>query len=152
MALMAFGAWREEDGSLPIEVLEERLDGLLGRPSRRLAVYGSLRPGQLNHWRVADLGGTWRKGTVRGDLHPEGRGRTGGWPVLVLNEEGRAVLVDVLDSEGLPARWGELDGFESSASYRRELVIVDCGGGLEVANLYTEAWPLTPGDARTRGV
>jgi hypothetical protein len=92
----------------------------------------------VNHGLVADLRGGWRKGKVRGELHPQGTGRWIGWPLLVPNESASEIDVEVLDSAELPAHWDALDRFEGPA-YRRVLVIVDCGTGLEVANLYAEA-------------
>jgi hypothetical protein len=44
-------------------VLEDLLDFILGRPSQKLAVYGTLRPGQPNCGILSDIDGSWR--TVR---------------------------------------------------------------------------------------
>ncbi len=136
MALEILGNWSEEDRSRRVEELEDRLDALLLRPSRRLAAYGSLRPGQANHGLVAHLRGTWLRGSVRGDLHPTGWGAVRGFPALIHNEDGPAVPVDVLDSDELPAHWQRLDDFEG-ADYTRLLVPVDLEDGRRiVANLY----------------
>ena len=32
----------------------------------RMAFYGTLRPGESNHYEVRSIPGTWRTGTVRG--------------------------------------------------------------------------------------
>jgi gamma-glutamylcyclotransferase (GGCT)/AIG2-like uncharacterized protein YtfP len=41
-------------------------------PAERLAVYGSLAPGQANHHQLAGLAGEWRSGVVRGWLTASG--------------------------------------------------------------------------------
>ena len=48
---------------------EQQLEALF-TTSHRLAVYGTLAPGQPNHHIVAPLGGEWGPGLVEGDLHP----------------------------------------------------------------------------------
>lgn len=103
----------------------------------RLAVYGTLAPGEVNHAVVADLRGTWRAGEVRGWLHPTGWGMTYGFPALRWDPEGPAVAVQVLTSEDLPAAWPRLDRFEGEA-YRRIVVPVTCGDTTVPANIYVE--------------
>jgi gamma-glutamylcyclotransferase (GGCT)/AIG2-like uncharacterized protein YtfP len=140
MALVVLGHWTESDRSLPVEQLEERLDDLLGRPSRRLAVYGSLRPGRENFHLVADLRGKWQRGHVRGVLEPGGGEGNARWPKLSEHEGAPEVAVDVLESDDLPARWVTLDEFESPA-YQRQLIVVELAEGrLAVANLYSKAF------------
>ena len=56
----------------------ERLFGA----SRRLAVYGSLAPGESNHAVIADLGGRWSEGLVRGEKHDIGWGASAGYPAM----------------------------------------------------------------------
>ncbi len=139
MALVTLGHCSEDDRSRPVEELEDRLDALLDRPSRRLAAYGSLRPGQVNHRLLAHLRGTWLRGTVRGNLHPTGWGVAQGFPALIYDEDGPPVPVEVLESEDLPAHWQRLDAFEG-ADYTRLLVPVDLDDGrLIAANLYHSA-------------
>jgi gamma-glutamylcyclotransferase (GGCT)/AIG2-like uncharacterized protein YtfP len=138
-ALSALGSWRDADRSLPADVLEARLDEQLGLPSLRLAAYGSLRLGRENHHLIADLGGTWQRGRVRGALHPGGGEGTERWPRLTSDESGPDVEVEVLESHGLPGRWDELDRFEGLA-YRRLLIVVELADErLTVANAYVRA-------------
>jgi gamma-glutamylcyclotransferase (GGCT)/AIG2-like uncharacterized protein YtfP len=116
----------------------EALDREFG-VSRRLAVYGSLAPGEANHHLVAGAGGAWTRGAVRGELHPTGWGMTLGYPALCWNEEAPEVGVSVLESDGLPALWPRLDEFEGE-QYRRILVPVRIeNGGLTAAHLYVLA-------------
>lgn len=104
--------------------------------SHRLAVYGSLRPGQPNHHELDDLYGEWRPGVVHGHLHDRGWGAELGYPGVVLDPQGPAVSVMVLTSPHLPDAWPRLDNFEGSA-YRRSVVEVELDDGATVlANIY----------------
>jgi gamma-glutamylcyclotransferase (GGCT)/AIG2-like uncharacterized protein YtfP len=128
-ALEAINAERHQRGT------EATLGGAVERPAsapwawraietagHRLAVYGSLAPGETNHHAVELLGGSWRRGTVRGKLHP--RGATRGFPALVWDPVGEPVEVQLLETPALEAAWHELDAFEGEA-YLRILVPVD---------------------------
>lgn len=106
-------------------------------PSHRLAVYGTLAPGEVNHHEVEDLVGTWHPGFVRGVFTPQGWGTTYGFPALRWDPDGPPVPVQVLVSPDLPDHWQRLDEFEGPG-YRRILVPVEDEAGrlLTVANLY----------------
>lgn len=134
------GAGGEADGAALRDfldpILERLIDALLDGPSGRLAVYGSLRPGEENHHYVSDLVGEWREGEVRGILHPAGEGRA--YPAVVRDPAGDPVRVKLLESRALPARWERLDAFEAPG-YRRVLAVVDTPDGPVVANLYVLA-------------
>ena len=84
----------------------------------RLAVYGSLAPGELHHDQVAHLAGTWQPGTVRGTLLDRGWGAGVGYPGFVADSAGPPVCVMVLTSPALAMAWEDLDRFEGS-EYRR---------------------------------
>ena len=101
----------------------------------RLAVYGSLAPGCPNHHVLADLAGRWIVGTVRGRLLEDGWGAQMGYPGLVLDEEGDAVAVHVLESADLADHWDRLDEFEGPG-YRRVRVRVTTDEGDVDAQLY----------------
>jgi gamma-glutamylcyclotransferase (GGCT)/AIG2-like uncharacterized protein YtfP len=109
------------DGRAPVD--DPRLDAELGHPSRRLAAYGTLRPGRANHHLVAGLVGSWSPGTVRGR-----RWQRAGLPAFTFSAEGGPVDVDVLASPELPRHWQGLDAFEGPA-YRRVWVPVELAGG-----------------------
>lgn len=137
----------DEPGESPLgsyldPLLERLCDLLLDRPSRRLAAYGSLRPGEANHHVVADLPGRWTEGAVHGTLTPSGWGADLGHPGLEWNPEGDAVAVRILESPALPAHWERLDAFEGGA-YRRILVPVETEAGRVVCNLYALRAPST---------
>lgn len=112
--------------------LEERY-----RPSERLAVYGTLAPGQVNHGEVVDLRSEWRPGFVRGELAPEGWGTTYGFPAFRWNPEAPPVPVQVLVSPDLPRHWPRLDAFEGPGYHRILVPVEDEEAALvTVANLY----------------
>jgi gamma-glutamylcyclotransferase (GGCT)/AIG2-like uncharacterized protein YtfP len=102
---------------------------------RRLAAYGSLRPGERHHDLVDDLS-VVATGSVRGALR-----WLDGYPVLSIDQDSDAdaVPVVVLGGDALADRWPALDRFEGPA-YRREVVVVHLdGGGLLTASCYVEA-------------
>ncbi len=95
----------------------------------RLAVYGTLRPGQENHDLVDELQ-VEAHGTVTGRLT-----WWEGYPVLIIEPGGRPVPVVVLTSPFLRDRFDELDRFEGPA-YRREIVVVELDDGPVRAHCY----------------
>lgn len=101
----------------------------------RLAVYGTLAPGESNHHQLADLRGVWRSGTVRGTFDPKGFGKTGGYPGLTPDPAAGEARVQVFESADLPAHWARLDAFEGAA-YRRMVVRVKTDDGEVEAYLY----------------
>ena len=104
---------------------------------RRLAVYGSLAPGKVNHHIVAPAGGEWSAGVVTGTFSENGWGATHGFPGLRWSAGGSDVRVSLLTSDSLPDHWADLDHFEGS-DYMRILVPVvgEDARLIAVANLY----------------
>ncbi len=98
--------------------------------SRRVAIYGSLAPGEANHHQIADLRGTWERGSVRGRKLDRGWGAGVGFPGLELSPEVGEVPVMLFVSDDLPGAWARLDAFEGSdycrvlTPVRREGVVV----------------------------
>ena len=107
----------------------------IARARRRLAIYGTLAPGQPNYDVVAPYGGTWAKGTVEGTLYPAGWGAAFGAPALVWQPGEGRVPVHLLESERLESAWRTLDDFEGT-EYLRILVPVNVRDEIQVANLY----------------
>lgn len=101
----------------------------------RLATYGSLSPGQVNHHELAALKGHWRKGTVKGRLMNSGWGTALGFPGLVLEPSGPPVEVCLFESSDLPDHWSRLDEFEGSG-YRRVVTQVHTPEGDVSACIY----------------
>src|SRR4051812_19487407 len=110
----------------------------------RLATYGTLSPGQINHHELAGLQGTWHKGTVRGRLTDSGWGSALGFPALLLDGDGPLLEVHLLESPDLPYHWPRLDEFEGSA-YRRVVTQVSTPDADVAACIYVLA-------ARSRAV
>lgn len=115
--------------------VEAVLDALYAT-SRRLAVYGSLAPGEANHRALADLSGVWSDGYVRGEYSPTGWGATMGFPAMRWRPDGRRIPVGLLVADALPEHWERLDAFEG-AEYCRVLVPVFRDEAIvAVANIY----------------
>lgn len=117
------------------ESAEEALESRYGC-SLRLAVYGSLAPGEANHHHLAGLRGAWEHGTVLGRKLDRGWGSRTGYPGLELSGAGDDVPVLLFTSADLPAAWARLDAFEGD-DYRRVLAAVRRDGAVfAVANVY----------------
>ena len=109
-----------------------------GAPDIRLAVYGTLRPGRVNHHQISALAGKWARGTVHGKLFSSGWGSALGFPGLILDPQGPAVDVDLFESTDLPEHWARLDEFEGSG-YHRVVTTVSTDEGERKAWIYVLA-------------
>jgi gamma-glutamylcyclotransferase (GGCT)/AIG2-like uncharacterized protein YtfP len=109
-------------------------------PDTRLAVYGTLAPGRVNHHQISALAGIWQRGTVRGKLFSSGWGATLGFPGLILDPFGPSVEVDLFESRDLPDHWARLDEFEGTG-YRRVVATVNTKEGERNAWIYVLADP-----------
>ncbi len=117
------------------EVLDHAIETIFGA-SRRLAVYGSLAPGEANHHVLSNLSGEWFDVIVRGRLIDSGWGSDLGYPALRWDPNGDDVAAKLFVSTYLPDHWERLDAFEGD-HYRRDLVTVHHPGGeTSVANTY----------------
>lgn len=105
---------------------------------QRLATYGTLAPGRVNHHQLAGLAGYWRRGTVRGRLVDAGWGAALGYPGLVLDPQAAAVEVHLFESPDLPGHWPRLDAFEGPG-YRRVTTRVRTADGEQDAWIYVIA-------------
>jgi gamma-glutamylcyclotransferase (GGCT)/AIG2-like uncharacterized protein YtfP len=108
------------------------------QPDTRLAVYGSLAPGRVNHNQLAMMHGGWFRGTVRGELKDAGWGSAMGFPGLVLDPAGSLIEVYVFESEELVQHWARLDEFEGPG-YRRVVAGVSTSFGELDAWIYVLA-------------
>ena len=79
-----------------------------------LAVYGTLAPGEKNHWVLSRIGGEWCTGTVRGYTFEITWGAAEGYEGFVADESGGLVQVAVLRSSQLP-----IGGVRSTISKER---------------------------------
>lgn len=103
-----------------------------------LAIYGTLRPGEANHWVVRSIAGDWTEGTITGWLFEITWGEAAGYPGVVLDPEGQQVEVSVLRSERLPNHLYEIDDFEGPG-YRRVETDVTLTDGSVIRALVYEA-------------
>ncbi|MEM7463938.1 MAG: gamma-glutamylcyclotransferase [Pseudomonadota bacterium] len=101
----------------------------------RLATYGTLAPGRVNHHQVSELSGEWKQGVVRGQLVEEGWGADHGCPGIILDHSGDPVEVFIFESPDLPNHWARLDEFEG-AEYSRTEVCVEMEDGTVDAFIY----------------
>ena len=101
----------------------------------RLAVYGTLAPGRVNHGQLASLKGVWSEGKVRGILKQEGWGSDMGFPGIIIQPQSPYVDVQVFTSKDLPEHWGRLDAFEGP-DYRRVVTDVLTQKGVVAAQIY----------------
>jgi gamma-glutamylcyclotransferase (GGCT)/AIG2-like uncharacterized protein YtfP len=100
-----------------------------------LAVYGTLAPGAPNHGVIADIPGTWIKGTVNGYLHNEGWAAEQGYPAITLEPDGPELEVDLLVSDELDKHLTRLDDFEGW-NYKRVTTEVETAHGMHIAFIY----------------
>jgi len=101
----------------------------------RLATYGTLAPGRVNHHQLADLGGHWRTGTVRGRLVEAGWGAELGYPGLILDPSAAPIEVLIFESPDLPGHWPHLDAFEGEG-YRRVVTLAATAEGEVEVSIY----------------
>ena len=101
----------------------------------RLATYGTLAPGRTNHHQLADLQGTWQRGTVRGRLIEAGWGAKLGFPGMVLDPAGDSIELDIFESADLPGHWQRLDEFEG-VGYRRVSAQASTADGVVEVSIY----------------
>ena len=114
---------------------EEIIERLF-KPSRKLAIYGTLAPGKVNHHQIADLGGDWCDAALRGETRPILEGAHKGLPGLRLDLAASPVPVKLLQSAKLPAAWARLDAFEGPEIQRLLAMFEQDGELLGVANVY----------------
>lgn len=107
-------------------------------PENRLATYGTLAPGRVNHHHLEGLDGIWSRGIVRGRLLQSGWGAALGFPGLELSDDGAEIDVFLLESTDLPAHWERLDAFEGEG-YNRVVATVRTEDGAREAYIYVLA-------------
>ena len=101
----------------------------------RLATYGTLAPGQVNHHHMGGMAGFWSRGTLRGRLIAEGWGAAHNCPGVVLDPEGQEVEVHIFTSPDLPDHWQRLDAFEG-AEYHRIAARAETASGEVDVSIY----------------
>jgi gamma-glutamylcyclotransferase (GGCT)/AIG2-like uncharacterized protein YtfP len=99
-------------------------------PETRLVVYGSLAPGEANHFLVAGLIGEWRRCQIRGCL-----GHYRGFKSFRYDPQGPEHPAWLLESSELPRVIPELDDFEGE-EYERGVIPVKLGAHWVMAQVY----------------
>ena len=105
-------------------------DSPIGQSHHRIIVYGSLAPGEMYHFLLADLPGTWEQCVIRGRL-----GESGGFKAFQYDRVGPEHGAWVFTSRALPEKFPELDHFEG-AGYRRLVIPARVGRRRVLANVY----------------
>ncbi|MBX3240870.1 MAG: gamma-glutamylcyclotransferase [Chitinophagaceae bacterium] len=100
------------------------------QPQRHLVVYGTLAPGQINHYIISHIKGKWQPAVIRGSLTETGRGSAMGYKSFIPAPDtttGAIIDAFVLESDELEANWTLLDDFEGDG-YRRILTRYEMTG------------------------
>jgi gamma-glutamylcyclotransferase (GGCT)/AIG2-like uncharacterized protein YtfP len=131
-----YGPDREKVGrdesvcAIVVPILVMVIEVLLGAPSTKLVVYGSLAPGEANHEVLAGITGDWEKCFIRGAIT-----ESNGLRRLHRTPASDEVTVHLFASKELPLLWQRLDSFEG-ASYKRRLIPARTVLNMQVANVY----------------
>ncbi len=104
--------------------------------SAALAVYGSLAPGEPNHWVVSRIEGEWVQGTVHGYVFEVTWGPADGYQGFIADPQGSAVEVSVLRSTQLEKKWREIDEFEGPGYDRLPIPVWLDDGTIIEADIY----------------
>lgn len=107
-----------------------------GDPTTALAVYGSLVPGEANHWVVSRISGDWVTGTTRGYTFDITWGPADGYEGFLPDPDGGEVELSVLLSTELDKKWREIDDFEGNGYERRQLPVQLADGTVVDAHIY----------------
>ncbi|MFA4903286.1 MAG: hypothetical protein WC600_11155 [Desulfobaccales bacterium] len=99
-------------------------------PENRLVVYGSLAPGEANHFLLAGLSGEWGRCQIRGYL-----GHYQGFKSFRYDPQGPEHPAWLLGSAELPLLIPELDDFEGEG-YERIIIPAKLGEQWVMAQVY----------------
>ena len=103
----------------------------------KLFVYGSLAPGESNHFILKKMDGKWEKAHVFGKLYDEGWGARMGFPGIRFDEEKERVNGYLFHFDNRKMDWDKLDEFEGDAYQRMEVpVYPESGQSSVIAFVY----------------
>lgn len=106
------------------------MDYMTDNPETRLIVYGSLAPGEANHFLLAGLEGEWYRCQIRGHM-----GRYRGFKSFRYDPQGHDHPAWLLESTELPRMVTDLDDFEGE-EYQRITIPAQVDGRLIIAQVY----------------
>jgi gamma-glutamylcyclotransferase (GGCT)/AIG2-like uncharacterized protein YtfP len=107
-----------------------------GAATTALAVYGSLAPGEPNHWVLSRIKGDWVRGQVQGYVFELTWGPAEGYLGFIADADGQPVGVDVLLSDELDKKWREIDDFEGEGYVRTIMPVTLASGETIDAHIY----------------
>ncbi len=116
---------------IPIQLTLLKL--ILDRPDYKLVVYGTLAPGEPNHFILEPPSGKWKDCQINGKIETQDD-----FPFFKWSPSSPKIQVKLFKSESLPKKWQELDQFEGS-HYRRHMVPVFVEDNWEVAYVYEKS-------------
>ncbi|MEW6657158.1 MAG: gamma-glutamylcyclotransferase [Thermodesulfobacteriota bacterium] len=102
----------------------------MDNPDHRLIVYGTLIPGGMYHYLLADLPGTWEKCVITGRM-----GEYWGFKAFQYDAAGPEHPAWLFTSAALPEKFPELDAFEGEP-YRRTIISAQVGRRRVLAYVY----------------
>jgi gamma-glutamylcyclotransferase (GGCT)/AIG2-like uncharacterized protein YtfP len=111
---------------LPQNMISSNMDN----PEARLIVYGSLAPGEANHFRLAGLSGEWHRCQIQGHM-----GQYRGFKSFRYEPQGPEHPAWLLASADLPRFIPELDDFEGEG-YERTIIPAKIGDHWVMAQVY----------------
>ena len=77
-----------------------------------LLVYGTLAPGESNHYMMKDISGVWKTAYFKGKVLKKDWGKWNGYPGIILDNESDEIKGYVFSSRELKEHWDRLDEFE----------------------------------------
>ena len=79
-----------------------------------LLVYGTLAPGESNHYMMKDIPGVWKTAYFKGIVLKKDWGKWNGYPGIILDNESDEIKGYVFSSRELKEHWDRLDNFEGN--------------------------------------